>query len=103
MQNQSLIELQMSPAMFDLMMTVLEDNLVFARDEETRNKAQALMQNRMKCTHLSSDGDDNVYMRVYLNDVEAGEMICQFLIAALNQYEVNREYSRELGIFGEHG
>lgn len=89
------VRLQMHPSMFDLMMTVLENNAGNAPDGDIRRNAKNLMDKRMKYTRFCpGNGDGYVSVRMY--ESEAAETIWQLLLACAEHCEVAREYSKEL-------
>ncbi len=86
--------------MFDLMMSVLEWN---AADERTQRGAKDLMEKRMRFTRLYPGEGGEPYASILMYDSEAAEMIWQLLMACAGNYEVTREYSRELARAGQGG
>ena len=90
------VKLQLHPTVFDLMMTVLEDNAENAPDEQIRAKAAALAKNRMQYTRIYPGSDGEEYANIHMYETEAAEMIWQLLVAASAHYAVTKEYSTEL-------
>lgn len=90
------VRLQIHPSMFDLMMSVLENNADNAPDGEIRRNARNLLDKRMKYTRFYPNDSDG-YASVRMYESEAAETIWQLLLACADHYEPTREYSKELG------
>lgn len=90
------VRLQIHPSMFDLMMSVLENNADNAPDGEIRRNARNFLDKRMKYTRFYPNDSDG-YASVRMYESEAAETIWQLLLACADHYEPTREYSKELG------
>lgn len=89
------VKLEMHPAFFDLLMTVLEDNAMRCPLEETRAAATELLDKEMKYSRVYTN-EHGPYVSIRMYESEAAKMIWQLLIGAVDNYEVIKEYSKEL-------
>ncbi len=89
------IKLTMHPSMFNLLMTVLEENANNVPQEREREQAKDLIEKRMRFSRVYSD-EDGEYVSVLMYDNEAAATVWQLLVACTNHYEVTKDYTEKL-------